>query len=403
VPRTIAWVINRFDTMGGGERLIQEGARYYRSIGHRVLILTWHYGDDVLFNGEYEKRDIIDLGGAEIARSSILKRAWSRARSLPRLRAALFEHGVSRVFVQGEYDVALAFLALAFSGLRYRFLIFGQMFQYPHDSAKYALAFRRHLSEIVQSCKGYRDTIPLDAPKLSLVNRLANEIISVVRWFAVRRAERRFVFSRQLAWETRLLFGADTVRARGAFRRELLARPQGGEATLERLGLKPGRYLLSVSRLDRKKRIDVIIEAFARAALDPDIVLVIGGGGDDAPFLRQVAERTGMSDRIRFVGRVDEPDLIPLKQGCVLFLSMDIGDYDISPLEALAVGRPVIVPTEFDVDEVLGACPDFHVCDADPDVVAARIVKVLAAPPADCRDRIGELSWEAYFDTLDRD
>lgn len=403
MAETIAWIINRFDRVGGGERLIQEGARYYRSLGHRVLIVTWHYDDEVLFNGEYEKCDIINLGGEEVTRDNIFKRAWSRAQSLPKLRAVLGEHNVSRVFVQGEYDVALAYLALAFSKLRYRFLIFGQMFQYPHDSAKYALIFRRHLSKIVGSCKGYSDTISLAPPKLKPANWLANELISVVRWFAVRRAEQRFVFSRQLAWETRLLFGADTIKARGAFRAELLDQADDSTATLEKFGLTTGKYVLSISRLDRKKRIDVIIEAFAAARLDPEFCMVVGGGGEDEPFLRQIAERAGVADRVRFLGRVDEPDLIPLKQACAVFISMDIGDYDISPLEALAVGRPVICPTEFDLDDTMRACPSFHVCEADPEILAAEIRNVLASPQPDCRQTIGALSWEAYFATLNRD
>lgn len=404
MPNTIAWVWNRFDRMGGGERLIQEGARYYRSIGDRVFVFTWHYDDEVLFNGEYEKRDIVDLGGKEIDRGSILKRAWSRAMSLPRLRAELKRRGVKTVFVQGEYDVALVYLALLGSGIRYRFLIFGQMFQYPHDNGKYALIFRRHLATIVNSCRGYRDTIPLNAPKLSLPNRIANELICVVRWFAVRGAEKRFTFSRQIDWETGLLFDAKTIRARGAFRRELLTANIDSSATLSRFGLTPERYLLSISRLDRKKRIDVIIRAFAKANLPADMVMVVGGGGDDRPFLEQTAREAGVINRVKFIGRVDEQDLLPLKQACAVFLSMDIGDYDISPLEALALGRPVICPTEFDVEEndTLAACPSFHICEATTESLAEELASVLATPQETCRDELGDLSWESYYDTLMR-
>lgn len=403
MPKTIAWVINRFDQIGGGERLIQEGARYYRSIGYRVLIVTWHYGDEVLFNGEYEKRDIINLGGEEVARANILRRAWSRARSLPKLRATLGKYNVSRVFVQGEYDVALTYLALMGSRLRYRFLIFGQIFQYPHDNAKYALVFRRHLSTIVNSCRGYSETITLTAPKLNLPNRLANEFISVIRWFAVRSAERRFTFSNQVDWETGVLFGVDTARARGAFRRKLLSAAFDGCSARSKYGLEKGKYVLSLSRLDRKKRIDVIIAAFCQSSLDPEIVLVIAGGGNDEAFLREVARNHDHDRRIKFVGLVAEPDLLPLKQDCAVFVSMDIGDYDISPLEALAVGRPVICPTEFDVDDVLQACPGFHICEADPESLSEKLAEVMTTPQPDCRETIGELSWEAYFDTLNRD
>ncbi|NOU05693.1 MAG: glycosyltransferase [Hyphomicrobiaceae bacterium] len=205
--RTIAWVINRFDTVGGGERLLNEGARYYRSLGYRVLIITWHFDAKVLFSGVYEDKDIFVLKTEETPRGAVLKRATSRARPLRTIRRILQEHKVSLVFVQGEYDVALTSLALMGTGIPYRFLIFGQIFQYPHDNGKYAMIFRRHLQRIVNSLPGYKSTIPLAPPTLSLPNRLANELISVVRYRAVRRAQKTFAFSRQVQWETELLFG----------------------------------------------------------------------------------------------------------------------------------------------------------------------------------------------------
>ena len=400
MAKTIAFVINRFDRMGGGERLIQEGARYYRSIGHRVLIITWHYDGEVSFNDEYENLDIISLEANEIDRSNILKRAAARASSLPRLRKILKQHNVSTVFVQGEYDVALIYVALLFSGIPYRFLIFGQMYQYPHDNAKYSLIFRRHLEEIAASCQGYDETTPRQAPKLSLINRGANEIISLVRYFAVRSAQKRFTFSRQLDWETGLLYNMKTIKARGAFRRDLLDAKPDATKTLQKLGLQQGRYILSVSRLDRKKRIDVAIKAFARAGLDDDMMMVVGGAGPDEALLKKAAKDCKIDHRVKFVGLVDEDDLIPLKFGCAVFVSMDIGDYDISPLEALAIGRPAICSSEFDLDPALEACPDFHICKADPDILAKMLDKVLSQPKQTCKEHLDALTWESYFDSL---
>ena len=200
--QTIAWVLYRLDNLGGGERLLLEGAKYYRSRGYRVIIITWAFDKCALFGGLYEDIDIVVLGVENIPRKKIIRVAWSRAKSLMKFRQILRKNNVSLIFCQGEYDVALVYLATLWSNMRYRFLVFGQMFQYPHDLAKYALLFRRHLQKIVASCEGYRETIPVRLPRISLLDRLANEVISAVRFLAVRKADKTFSFSRQVRWET---------------------------------------------------------------------------------------------------------------------------------------------------------------------------------------------------------
>jgi glycosyltransferase involved in cell wall biosynthesis len=395
--RTIAWVINRFDTVGGGERLINEGVRYYRSIGYRVLIITWHFDAAALFTGTYEEKDIFVLKTEETPRSAIMKRAASRARSLQTLRRILRNNEVSLVFVQGEYDVALAHLALIGTGIPYRFLIFGQMFQYPHDSGKYALVFRRHLHRIVDSLPGYKATIPITPLALSAPNWLANEVISAARYRAVRGAQKTFAFSRQVQWETEMLFGVRPDIARGAFRQQLLDdRPETLNSVCAKYGVTKGKYILSLSRLDAKKRIDLVIESFLAAKI-PDCTLLIGGNGPERERLAALATAAGAGARISFCGIVNEEDLLALKRDAALFISMDIGDYDISPLEAMAMGVSTLCPIEFDRGAELEACPGMVICEPNTAAVSAAMANMIAAPPAFDRKCLTFVAWESYF------
>ncbi len=399
MKKTIAWVIYRLDNLGGGERLLFEGARYYRSLGHRVIIITWAFDKAVLFDGLYDEMDIVDLGAQILPRSQIVNVAWSRAKFLLKLRSILKSENVSLVFCQGEYDVALVYLSTLISKVRYRFLIFGQMFQYPHDMAKYSLIFRRHLARIVASCEGYRDTVSLQAPPMKLLNRLVNEVVSVVRWFAVRKAERTFSFSRQVQWETNQLFGVKPIIAKGAYRAELCERQDFAPVPFAKYSVPEGKYILSLSRLDRKKRIDVIIRAFAFAEL-PEYRLLIGGKGEHEQGLRQIVAEFGLQDRVYFLGLVDECDLMTIKHHCELFVSMDIGDFDISPLEALAVGAPVLCPTEFELDDVLDRNPAVRISSARESDVAIAMTEMVAAAPRPDRRKLLAYSWERYFDQL---
>jgi hypothetical protein len=66
-------------------------------------------------------------------------------------------------------------------------------------------------------------------------------------------------------------------------------------------------FVLSVNRLDRYKRIDLLIEA---VKADPELRAVIVGDGPDRGRLERLA--TGMNGRIEFTGRVDGDDLVDL-------------------------------------------------------------------------------------------
>lgn len=398
MTRTIAWVAGRFDQVGGGERLIQEGLNYYSGQGHRTLVFTWSYDDVVNFDGEYAPPEVNLISPNGEGKSA--SRALARLRDLPRLRRLLLKNNVDVVLVQSEYDVALIYLATRFTRISYRFVIFGQNFQFPNDYGKYTLLFRRHLKAIVNSCAGYSQTVSITPPKIGLVDRVAMEAISVIRLFAVRSADKLFAFSNQVAWETRLLFGRTPTIARGAFRRsELAAGPLDTDQALTHYGLKNRNYLLSICRLVGKKRVNLIIEAFALAQMD-DFILVVGGDGPERRALEDLTRKLGVADRVRFIGRVPNDMLRPMKQAASLFVSMDIGDYDLSPLEALLLRTPIILPNEFDAEGPLRNTPGVVVCDAEAAVVSRhmrQLVKGRAQPSPDLLERY---TWEQYFSVL---
>ena len=397
MTKTIAWIAGRFDQVGGGERLIQEGLRYYRSQGYRVIVFTWAHDEVVSFDGEYEPAEVVIVSPGGQGKSA--GRALTRLANVPRLRRLLVENKVDMVFVQSEYDVALAYLATRGLNLPYRFLIFGQNYQFPDDYAKYTLAFRRHLKTIVNSYEGYRQTVSLTPPRISPLNRVAMEVISLIRLRAVSAADRLFVFSSQVAWETELLFGRAPALTKGAFRRADIGRPVDVTPVLQRHDLTSRKYVLSICRLVPKKRVDLIIAAFARSTL-PDFDLVIGGDGPERGKLEALAGELGLAGRVRFIGRVANQDMRPLKHAARLFVSMDIGDYDLSPLEALVLGTPILVAEEFHADEALRATPGVIVCAANAETVSGHMPALVNERARPSAALLESYTWESYFTQL---
>lgn len=101
-------------------------------------------------------------------------------------------------------------------------------------------------------------------------------------------------------------------------------------------------YFLAVSRLERPKRIDLVIESFQRSRHGTE--LVIAGEGSDSARLQELA---GDDARIRFVGRVGDDELGRLYASAraVIFAPRD-EDFGYVTLEAMAHGRPVITTVD---------------------------------------------------------
>jgi glycosyltransferase involved in cell wall biosynthesis len=97
-------------------------------------------------------------------------------------------------------------------------------------------------------------------------------------------------------------------------------------------------FVLSVNRLDRAKRIDLLIQAATRQGVD----VVIVGDGPDRGRLESLA-----NGRARFTGRISEQELTDLYARCraVFYAPVD-EDFGMVPFEAFLAGKPVVTTTD---------------------------------------------------------
>jgi phosphatidyl-myo-inositol dimannoside synthase len=111
----------------------------------------------------------------------------------------------------------------------------------------------------------------------------------------------------------------------------------------------PGRYILSVTRLevgDRYKGIVSVLEALGMTE-DPSLQYVIVGDGNDRAFLELVAARFRVADRVHFLGSVSDQELTRLYSHCQAFvLPSGKEGFGIVFLEAMFFGAPVIAAAE---------------------------------------------------------
>jgi glycosyltransferase involved in cell wall biosynthesis len=401
--KKIVWVASTLHTAGGGSRLLLEGVKHFRSLGIEVTVITWDFDKESLFDGRYSKDGIVEIRDPASAGLTLTQRAFSRFKTIGKLRSLVKELQPDVIFNQSEYDAALIKIALFDMRIPMASFVFGQMFQFHKDLAKYAWPFKRHLDEIRLSTPGYRELVPAKRPISRLRDIAAAQLIAIPRYLALRRSVAIFVFSKQVQWEVSKVYGMPSTVLKGAYPRASIGESYAYDTS--KIRLKPDeKILLSLSRLILKKRVALKIEALAVLVKErgqTDLRLVIGGKGEEWDNLHRLAKKLQVEDYVTFLGYVPEEDVFALTAASDVYLSLDVADFDISPYEALVCKRKIIWSNEMDQDTYLENCGAIFPVEPVANQVADAVIAAINQDEnlIDWSELDG-YSWETYFDNI---
>jgi glycosyltransferase involved in cell wall biosynthesis len=191
----------------------------------------------------------------------------------------------------------------------------------------------RHPNKVVWLLHQFRQAYELDRTELGQFGESAEDR-------ATRRAVRRL--DKVALGEARKLFAtsrnvAERVKRSTGLDAEVMPHPP------QELAYHTESYddfVLSVGRLDRAKRHDLLLDALAA---DASLSCVIVGDGPDRERLEGVAARHGLDGRARFTGRVDEQELADLYARCLAVYYAPVDeDFGMVPYEAFLSAKPVV-------------------------------------------------------------
>ncbi|MEM6796287.1 MAG: glycosyltransferase [Acidobacteriota bacterium] len=215
---------------------------------------------------------------------------------------------------------------------------------------------------------------------------------------AARRARRVLVDTEAMALDLRETYGVESRRL-GVVPLAVEARffdPLRVEGALEALGVRPP-YLLCLGSILPRRRIDLVLEAFARVSREP-LSLVLAGS-DRLPQAGQLdawiaaSPAGGRVHRISYVPESALPELYARAEATLSLSSYE--GYGLPPLESLAAGTPALVSPGMALDDL---APDYpHRVELEAGAVARGLEALLEAPNAGALERaraaVRALSW----------
>jgi glycosyltransferase involved in cell wall biosynthesis len=119
--------------------------------------------------------------------------------------------------------------------------------------------------------------------------------------------------------------------------------------------LWPKRYILSIANFIYKKGLDILIQAFHMLHEKyPDVDLLIAGDGPEFNKCINFAKKLGLSDSIKFLGKVGRSKIPSLLRGAEVFVLPSRKEpFGIVILEAMAARKPVVATKIGGIPEVI--------------------------------------------------
>ena len=152
------------------------------------------------------------------------------------------------------------------------------------------------------------------------------------------------------------------------------------------------QVILFLSRLDRKKGLELLLHAFAEVhAHNPRVLLVLAGAGELAwtDQLHAQADKLGIAQHISWTGFLHGADKIRMLASADVFVLPSYSEnFGVAVVEALAYGCPVVVSDNVGIHRELQRADAGLVTPCRAPDLAAALMSILSDAPL--RDRLRE-------------
>ena len=172
--------------------------------------------------------------------------------------------------------------------------------------------------------------------KISPIKIFLLNIRFILSKLSLKNAKKVFVLSNYAKEEKKILYNIDTIVASGAIDKLI---------PFKKKHIGKSIKLISLSRLDKNKRIKLIINALKKIN-NKNIYLDIYGKGPEKQRLQRQIESLLLTDNIKLRGFIDEKDKKQIYSKYDFSICIDFADFRITSIESVNASCPVILSNE---------------------------------------------------------
>jgi glycosyltransferase involved in cell wall biosynthesis len=360
-------------TFGGAERVIVSDARHFAENGNDVYLVSSELDPDVLT--EYGISDAVSCNEYQINEGNLGPGIFNRAK---KIRSILNE--IQPDVVIAHYRERATYLALSTLQINPVFTshVHGSVLWFENNINRVPHNWRSCVQDLIDQVPGHSEFWHLE--DTSFAEKSAAIVAELLEALALRDCNKVFVNTNQVSSELNCLYGINSE-----------VTPPGissfADSPSQTVAPIDEPYIFSVSRLDSRKRINLLIQAFSELILQyPDTKLVIGGKGEEESKLKNLVSDLDLEDHIIFEGFIEESQLSSYYLGAEIFACPGWMSYGLTPLEAVCTNTKVALSADAFVKEVIGEYRGVKVLPPDPQSWVEGLDNLLdetESPPSD--------------------
>lgn len=319
---------------GGAERLALKYYSFLKKRGYKVEFWTTKINNQALFG--FNRKDI-----------NIFKNWLSIGFSIVRQRKSIFivDSGFIKFFLATFFIKPIYFLHLHHP-----------LFMSFNDFDKFSFIHSNWKEKYLKSNLGAQNLIQ---QKFNILKKIKLNIRAALFYLFVKKASGTIVLSNYAKKEKQDLFNIDSKVLRGALSKVVPYKINKNSKNIS---------FLMVGRLDKNKRIDLLLNVFKKfiSRNKQCISLDIIGTGEEYYNLIGLSKKLKLDDKIKFHGFIDDEELIDKYKTSDVFISLDWADYKITMYEALNYSCQVIVTEETELEHEISQSGRVHLTTLDP-------------------------------------
>ncbi len=382
---------HKLTVFGGAELILLKEAEYFAKHGYDVTVVVFEINYEV-FKNRIKSLDLIVLD-----KKGFFGQVYALRKLIKKIRPqAIIAHENGHIhFLLSK----LFLLKKPFSLIH----MYGSFVWLVGSKLNNSFFYRRVIKNIHSTLPGHKIFNKDFDKKLDFFKRLKSEVHAIIDFFAVRSFDKILTCSKRTAWEIEKLYNKAPLIIPGGVDTDFF-NPE--KENINEIKSKFGysiddRIIMTINRLDPRKRIDLLIKSFLIAVKKiKNLKLVIIGSGPEEKKLRRLINSIHGKD-IFLLGFMDDAELRQY------YLISEIITYPawcawgLVPLEALSMNKKIVLSDDAMVQEAISDFDNVFVSRPSVEDFGINLIKALNSPFKESRERvIKEFNWPVYFNKI---